>query len=146
MTTESARQAVEVYTKGTRAWFPDDAEAWVSATCISNSITDDGKVRIVFEDDNNGKVSTRNRIQVSSHILSIWATLLLRNMSLKALWQKSKRTKDQRFHPWEILPRWSIPMIWQILAILTNLQVNEKEKILSTRLCTLIQTHDAHAR
>lgn len=56
MATENAGQAAEVYTKGTKAWFPDDQEGWVSATCVSNTITDDGKVRIVFEDDNDQQV------------------------------------------------------------------------------------------
>jgi myosin-5 len=47
----TALQAVEVYTKGTKAWFPDKKEGWVSASCISNTIEGD-KVTIVFEDDN----------------------------------------------------------------------------------------------
>lgn len=48
-------QAVEVYTKGTKAWFEDKREAWISATCISNTVSD-GKVIIVFEGDNDRKV------------------------------------------------------------------------------------------
>jgi myosin-5 len=57
MSTESfaANQAVEVYTKGVRAWFPDDEEGWVSASLKSNK-TKGGKVRLVFEDDNTGEV------------------------------------------------------------------------------------------
>lgn len=51
----TARQAVEVYTKGTKAWFPDKVEAWVSTTCVSSTI-DDNKVRLVFEGDNDGQV------------------------------------------------------------------------------------------
>ncbi|KAJ8659397.1 hypothetical protein O0I10_004759 [Lichtheimia ornata] len=47
-------QAVEVYTKGTKAWFEDKREAWISATCISNTVSD-GKVIIVFEGDNDRK-------------------------------------------------------------------------------------------
>ncbi|KAG0172475.1 Myosin type-2 heavy chain 1 [Apophysomyces sp. BC1034] len=54
MTTTSARQAAEVYTKGTKAWFADELEAWVSTTCISNNTTGD-KVRLVFEGDNDQK-------------------------------------------------------------------------------------------
>lgn len=46
----TAEQAVEVYTKGTKAWFPDKEEGWVSASCISNT-TENNKVTIVFEDD-----------------------------------------------------------------------------------------------
>ncbi|KAL0080699.1 P-loop containing nucleoside triphosphate hydrolase protein [Phycomyces blakesleeanus] len=44
----SAQQSVEVYTKGTKAWFPDKREAWVSTTCISNTVVA-GKVRLVFQ-------------------------------------------------------------------------------------------------
>lgn len=47
---DKARQAVQVYTKGTVAWFSDKQEGWVSATCISTSIHED-KVRLVFQDD-----------------------------------------------------------------------------------------------
>ncbi|KAF7722644.1 Myosin type-2 heavy chain 1 [Apophysomyces ossiformis] len=54
MATASTRQAAEVYTKGTKAWFADELEAWVSTTCISNTITED-KVRLVFEGDNDQK-------------------------------------------------------------------------------------------
>lgn len=51
----SALQSIEVYTKGTKAWFEDKLEAWISATCISNTI-DGNKVTIVFEGDNDQKV------------------------------------------------------------------------------------------
>jgi myosin-5 len=52
----NARQAVEVYTQGTKAWFEDDREAWVSTTCVSSSITDTN-VRIVFQSDNDDRVN-----------------------------------------------------------------------------------------
>lgn len=44
-------QAIQVYTKGTKAWFPDKEEGWVSASCISNK-TEADKVIITFEDEN----------------------------------------------------------------------------------------------
>ncbi|KAI8142414.1 P-loop containing nucleoside triphosphate hydrolase protein [Fennellomyces sp. T-0311] len=47
-------QSVEVYTKGTKAWFTDKAEGWVSATCISNTISGN-KVTITFQGDNDSK-------------------------------------------------------------------------------------------
>ncbi|KAI8141285.1 P-loop containing nucleoside triphosphate hydrolase protein [Fennellomyces sp. T-0311] len=51
MATEKARQAAEVYTKGTQAWLPVDTDAcWISVTCLSNTIADD-KVRLVFQDE-----------------------------------------------------------------------------------------------
>ncbi|RCI05232.1 Myosin type-2 heavy chain 1 [Rhizopus stolonifer] len=43
-------QAVQVYTKGTKAWFVDDDEAWVSASVISREETPTG-VKIIFQDD-----------------------------------------------------------------------------------------------
>ncbi|KAG2220418.1 hypothetical protein INT45_000643 [Circinella minor] len=53
MATEKALQAAQVYTKGTQAWLPVNTDAcWISVTCVSNTITDDGNVRLVFEDDN----------------------------------------------------------------------------------------------
>ncbi|KAI9488412.1 P-loop containing nucleoside triphosphate hydrolase protein [Zychaea mexicana] len=47
------QQAVEVYTKGIKAWIKDDAEdgeAWISATVLSKEVTDTG-VKIVFQND-----------------------------------------------------------------------------------------------
>lgn len=55
--TTTTRQAVEVYTQGTKAWFEDAKEAWISTTCISNTITSDSKVKIVFQSDSDEKVS-----------------------------------------------------------------------------------------
>ncbi|KAI9492810.1 P-loop containing nucleoside triphosphate hydrolase protein [Zychaea mexicana] len=52
MTAETATlQSVEVYTKGTKAWFTDKTEGWISTTCISNSISGN-KVAITFQGDN----------------------------------------------------------------------------------------------
>ncbi|KAG0164781.1 Myosin type-2 heavy chain 1 [Apophysomyces sp. BC1034] len=50
----SASQAIEVYTKGTKAWFADEEEAWVSATCVSRTITNN-KARLVFQSENDEK-------------------------------------------------------------------------------------------
>lgn len=46
----TVKQAVEVYSKGTKAWFPDKEEGWVSTTCVSNKTTDDN-ITLAFEDD-----------------------------------------------------------------------------------------------
>ncbi|KAI8083120.1 P-loop containing nucleoside triphosphate hydrolase protein [Halteromyces radiatus] len=54
MTVESYLQALEVYSKGTKAWFTDAKEAWISTTCVSSLITSDN-VRLVFEADSNHK-------------------------------------------------------------------------------------------
>ncbi|KAF7723875.1 Myosin type-2 heavy chain 1 [Apophysomyces ossiformis] len=43
-------QAVEVYSKGTKAWFVDEQDAWVSASVVSKDITESG-VKIIFEND-----------------------------------------------------------------------------------------------
>lgn len=50
----NASQAIQVYSKGTKAWFPDKEEGWISASCTTNCIEND-KVVITFEDDNDGK-------------------------------------------------------------------------------------------
>ncbi|KAI8985182.1 P-loop containing nucleoside triphosphate hydrolase protein [Pilobolus umbonatus] len=50
----STRQLVEVYTQGTKAWFEDNREAWISTTCVSNIITDTS-VKITFQGDSNDK-------------------------------------------------------------------------------------------
>ncbi|KAI9249910.1 P-loop containing nucleoside triphosphate hydrolase protein [Helicostylum pulchrum] len=47
----NVHQQVQVFTQGTKAWFEDDIEAWVSTTCSSSNITDT-KVRLVFQSDN----------------------------------------------------------------------------------------------
>ncbi|KAI7868147.1 P-loop containing nucleoside triphosphate hydrolase protein [Spinellus fusiger] len=54
MASLSAAQSVGVYTKGTKAWFADEKEAWISATCTSNQTTGD-KIRLCFEGDNDQK-------------------------------------------------------------------------------------------
>ncbi|CEI97396.1 hypothetical protein RMCBS344292_11530 [Rhizopus microsporus] len=41
---------IEVYTKGIKAWFPDNEEGWVSATCVSNTVEGD-KITLKFIDD-----------------------------------------------------------------------------------------------
>lgn len=43
-------QAIEVYTKGTKAWFEDENDAWVSAQVVSKEVTD-SDVKIVFQND-----------------------------------------------------------------------------------------------
>ncbi|KAI7906682.1 P-loop containing nucleoside triphosphate hydrolase protein [Cokeromyces recurvatus] len=44
------KQAIEVYTKDTKAWFEDEDEAWVSASVISKQETSNG-IKIIFQDD-----------------------------------------------------------------------------------------------
>lgn len=51
----NVHQQVQVFTQGTKAWFEDDIEAWVSTTCSSSNITDT-KVRLVFQSDNDERV------------------------------------------------------------------------------------------
>lgn len=48
-------QAVQVFTKGTNAWFEDEDEAWISASVTSKEESGTG-VKILFEDDG-GRVS-----------------------------------------------------------------------------------------
>jgi myosin-5 len=43
-------QAIQVYTKGTKAWFEDEDEAWVSASVLSKEESETG-VKITFQDD-----------------------------------------------------------------------------------------------
>jgi myosin-5 len=43
-------QAIEVYTEGTKAWFEDEDDAWVSAQVVSNQVTD-SHVKLVFQND-----------------------------------------------------------------------------------------------
>lgn len=62
-------QALEVYTKGTKAWFEDDKEAWVSASVKSKEMTDTN-VRIVFQDD-------EDESRVSQHVVFKKTTMCL---------------------------------------------------------------------
>ncbi|KAG1252686.1 hypothetical protein G6F68_011676 [Rhizopus microsporus] len=45
---------VQVYTKGIKAWFPDNILGWTSATVISREEEAD-KIKIVFQDDNDSE-------------------------------------------------------------------------------------------
>ncbi|KAI9315178.1 P-loop containing nucleoside triphosphate hydrolase protein [Dichotomocladium elegans] len=56
------QQALEVYTKGTRVWFEDADEAWVSASAVSKEITPQG-VKIIFVNDED---DTREHVYESS--------------------------------------------------------------------------------
>jgi myosin V len=56
MAATTAQQSLEVFTKGTKAWFTDEKEGWVSATLTSKSVDGD-KIKLLFRDDNDDKVS-----------------------------------------------------------------------------------------
>lgn len=45
---------VQVYTKGVKAWFPDNVLGWTSATVISREEEAD-TIKIVFQDDNDSE-------------------------------------------------------------------------------------------
>jgi myosin-5 len=51
VSSQALRQALDVYTPGTRAWFTDEQEAWVSASVTTKNISD-GHIKIIFQDDN----------------------------------------------------------------------------------------------
>ncbi|KAI8583474.1 hypothetical protein K450DRAFT_223883 [Umbelopsis ramanniana AG] len=54
MAATTAQQSLEVFTKGTKAWFTDEKEGWVSATLTSKSVDGD-KIKLLFRDDNDDK-------------------------------------------------------------------------------------------
>ena len=56
MAATTAQQSLEVFTNGTKAWFTDEKEGWVSATLTSKSVDGD-KIKLLFRDDNDDKVS-----------------------------------------------------------------------------------------
>lgn len=47
--------SLETYVKGTKCWFTDDKEGWISAALTTKDVAADGKVTLTFVDDN-GKV------------------------------------------------------------------------------------------
>jgi myosin-5 len=51
ISSQALRQALDVYTPGTRAWFTDEQEAWVSASVTAKTMSD-GRIKITFQDDN----------------------------------------------------------------------------------------------
>lgn len=55
-TATNVHQTIAVYTQGTKAWFEDDREAWVSTTCTSATVTE-ASVRFVFQSDNDERVN-----------------------------------------------------------------------------------------
>lgn len=87
-------QAVQVYTKGTKAWFEDEDEAWVSASVLSKEESGTG-VKIIFQDDKDeGRVSIKMvwNCSMSTHVVCS------RNMSLSApmLCSRSKKVPIYR--------------------------------------------------
>ncbi|KAF7730180.1 Myosin type-2 heavy chain 1 [Apophysomyces ossiformis] len=50
MTSPNSTQLLDVYTKGTQAWFTDEKEGWVSASVLSKTV-DATSVKIVFQSD-----------------------------------------------------------------------------------------------
>ncbi|KAI8334357.1 P-loop containing nucleoside triphosphate hydrolase protein [Chlamydoabsidia padenii] len=54
MSPKTVSQTVEVYTNGVKAWFTDEEQAWVSATCISKELDDDS-IKLMFKGDTNQK-------------------------------------------------------------------------------------------
>ena len=51
----TAAKALEVYTKGTEAWFPDETEGWLMGKLTTKTIDGD-KVKLVFHIDSLRKV------------------------------------------------------------------------------------------
>ncbi|KAG2221465.1 hypothetical protein INT45_005006 [Circinella minor] len=50
MPSTQIKQALDIYTNGIKAWFPDDEAGWVSASLLSKDVTD-SHVKIVFNND-----------------------------------------------------------------------------------------------
>ncbi|KAG0201484.1 Myosin type-2 heavy chain 1 [Mortierella sp. GBA30] len=44
--------SLDTYDKGTKCWFTDEKEGWISATLTTKDVTADGKVTLTFVDDN----------------------------------------------------------------------------------------------
>ncbi|KAF9382462.1 Myosin type-2 heavy chain 1 [Podila verticillata] len=44
--------SLETYVKGTKCWFTDDKEGWISAALTTKDVAADGKVTLTFVDDN----------------------------------------------------------------------------------------------
>ncbi|KAF9895908.1 Myosin type-2 heavy chain 1, partial [Lobosporangium transversale] len=44
--------SLETYVKGTKCWFTDEKEGWISAALTNKEVTADGKVTLTFQDDN----------------------------------------------------------------------------------------------
>jgi myosin-5 len=55
MVTPPLPQQLDLYSKGTKVWFADDKEGWISASCLTKQIDDN--VTLVFQnDEDNTKV------------------------------------------------------------------------------------------
>lgn len=105
-------QALAVYTKGTKAWFPDEQEGWVSAT-LQTSDVNDTNVKLVFVNDDDANRVFWALSCISKYISLIDAGFLFfRNMFLQVPWQISRKPKGTICHPWGILQRWSVQKTW----------------------------------
>ncbi|KAG0240728.1 P-loop containing nucleoside triphosphate hydrolase protein [Mortierella sp. GBAus27b] len=66
--------SLETYEKGTKCWFTDQTEGWVSASMLTKEVAADGKVTMTFSDDSgNGKEhvfsSTLTKIKDSNNAI-----------------------------------------------------------------------------
>jgi myosin-5 len=57
MATPSLSQQLGLYSEGTKVWWADDKEGWVSASCLKKQVGD--RVTMVFQnDEDSSKVRT----------------------------------------------------------------------------------------
>ena len=88
-------QAVQVYSKDTKAWFEDEDEAWVSASVISKEESATG-VKILFQDDkDDGRVRRKAIAKIKIYFLP---TFICSNMCLKALSLYWSNKKGPNYH------------------------------------------------
>ncbi|CAG8495632.1 7285_t:CDS:10 [Ambispora gerdemannii] len=64
-----ASHSLDIYVKGTKVWFPDDKEGWISGELITKDLTDD-QVKLSFKTEHNKEVvvaSTLTKLKASNN-------------------------------------------------------------------------------
>lgn len=83
--------AENIYSKGTRVWFEDKEQAWVSAEVTSVTKGNDDAIKLVFLDE-------RGKVRVDFVILSSLPSPLFRKLSSIQLERISKTARKVSLH------------------------------------------------
>lgn len=113
--------AENIYSKGTRVWFTDKEQGWISAEVTNILRGSDEKVKLTFVDER-GKVSPRVSFYHRRNLPHSNSNLHSRKTSSTLLSELSKRVK-MTYHHYEILLYWRPLTTSPRYPILMSLQV-----------------------
>lgn len=113
--------AENIYSKGTRVWFTDKEQGWISAEVTNVVKGSDDKIKLTFVDDR-GKVSATLFFIPDNSSHSLGSNPCSRKLS-STLLSRSSETVKMTCHLYEILLCWRQPTISLRYPILMSPQV-----------------------